>query len=503
MELRSDLNLQKGFIMFQKIGTVLKLEGIMLLILGASMSAPLLIAFIDGETSAARAFAIVIFLCVFTGFILRRFFNSFRYKFKGRDGFFIVAVSWFTASVVGASPFMISGEIPGFFDAFFESVSGFSTTGSSILTDVEVLPRSILFWRSFTHWLGGMGIIVFITALLPAFGINGQIVASAETTGPTKNKILAKFSDSSKGVYYVYIIMTGAETLLLMLGGLPIYDALIHTFGTVGTGGLSIYNASIGHYNNVYVEIVVAVFMFLAAINFNLFYMVKKRGVLQIFKDEETKFYTTVTISAGLLIAVYNFISDSFSQFGEKLLNSFFQVISILTTTGYATDDYDVWPTFSKMVLFTLFFIGGCSSSTAGGIKGVRVLIGLKIIRRSISLKIHPSRITPITLNESELSSGTAIKISNFIFTYLFVFFAGTVLLSLNGFDLMTNVSAAASCLGNIGPGFNLVGPTMNFSMFSWFSKFVCSILMIIGRLELYTVLVLFSKYYWNPNRTR
>ena len=282
-----------------------------------------------------------------------------------------------------------------------------------------------------------------------------------------------------------------------------IYDALIHTFGTVGTGGLSIYNASIGHYNNVYVEIVVAVFMFLAAINFNLFYMVKKRGVLQIFKDEETKFYTTVTISAGLLIAVYNFISDSFSQFGEKLLNSFFQVISILTTTGYATDDYDVWPTFSKMVLFTLFFIGGCSSSTAGGIKGVRVLIGLKIIRRSISLKIHPSRITPITLNESELSSGTAIKISNFIFTYLFVFFAGTVLLSLNGFDLMTNVSAAASCLGNIGPGFNLVGPTMNFSMFSWFSKFVCSILMIIGRLELYTVLVLFSKYYWNPNRTR
>ena len=177
-------------------------------------------------------------------------------------------------------------------------------------------------------------------------------------------------------------------------------QALIHTFGTVGTGGLSIYNASIGHYNNVYVEIVVAVFMFLAAINFNLFYMVKKRGVLQIFKDEETKFYTTVTISAGLLIAVYNFISDSFSQFGEKLLNSFFQVISILTTTGYATDDYDVWPTFSKMVLFTLFFIGGCSSSTAGGIKGVRVLIGLKIIRRSISLKIHPSRITPITLNE-------------------------------------------------------------------------------------------------------
>lgn len=489
--------------MFQKIGTVLRLEGIMLLVLGGSMAAPLLIAFINDETAAAGSFTIVMFLCLVGGLVIRNFCSSFRYKFKGRDGFFIVAVSWFAASLVGAAPFMISGEIPGFFDAFFESSSGFSTTGASILTDVEVLPRSILFWRSFTHWLGGMGIIVFITALIPAFGINGQIVANAETTGPTKSKILAKFSDSSKGVYYVYIIMTAAETVLLMLGGLPLYDALVHTFGTVGTGGMSIYNDSIGHYGSAYVEIVVAVFMFLAAINFNLFYMVKKRGVLQIFKDEETKFYTTVTVSASLLIAAYNFICDNFSQLGQKLLDSFFQVISILTTTGYATDDYDVWPTFSKMILFALFFMGGCSSSTAGGVKSVRVLVGLKIIRRSISLKIHPNRITPITINDSELSSGTAIKISNFIFTYLFVFFAGTLLLSLNGFDLMTNVSAAASCLGNIGPGFNLVGPTMNYAVFSWFSKFVCSMLMIIGRLELYTVLVLFSKYYWNPNRTR
>lgn len=489
--------------MFQKIGTVLRLEGVMLLVLGGSMAAPLLIAFINDETAAAGSFTIVMFLCLVGGLVIRNFCSSFRYKFKGRDGFFIVVVSWFVASLVGAAPFMISGEIPGFFDAFFESSSGFSTTGASILTDVEVLPRSILFWRSFTHWLGGMGIIVFITALIPAFGINGQIVANAETTGPTKSKILAKFSDSSKEVYYVYIIMTAAETVLLMLGGLPLYDALVHTFGTVGTGGMSIYNDSIGHYGSAYVEIVVAVFMFLAAINFNLFYMVKKRGVLQIFKDEETKFYTTVTVSASLLIAAYNFICDNFSQLGQKLLDSFFQVISILTTTGYATDDYDVWPTFSKMILFALFFMGGCSSSTAGGVKSVRVLVGLKIIRRSISLKIHPNRITPITLNDSELSSGTAIKISNFIFTYLFVFFAGTLLLSLNGFDLMTNVSAAASCLGNIGPGFNLVGPTMNYAVFSWFSKFVCSMLMIIGRLELYTVLVLFSKFYWNPNRTR
>lgn len=489
--------------MFQKIGTVLKIEGIMLLVLAASMTAPLIIALINKEAASIRAFIAVIAVCIIISFIIRRFFYSVHYKLKGRDGFFIVALSWFLASLIGAAPFIISGAVPGFFDAFFESASGFSTTGSSILKDVETLPRSILFWRSFTHWLGGMGIIVFITALIPAFGINGQIVANAETTGPTKSKISAKFSDNSKGVYLVYIIMTAAEVVLLLLGGLPLYDALVHTFGTVGTGGLSIYNASIAHYDNLYVEIVIAVFMFLAAINFNLFYLVKRRGVLQVFKDEETKFYTTVTLIAGFIITIYNFAFDNFSHLGEKLSNAFFQVISILTTTGYATDDYDAWPTFSRMIIFALFFIGGCSSSTGGGIKCVRVLIGLKIARRSISLKIHPNRITPLTLNGTELGSGTAIKISNFIFTYIFTIFAGTLLISIDGFDFMTNLSATASCLGNIGPGFNLVGPTMNYSIFSSFSKFVCSMLMIIGRLELYTVLVLFSKNYWNSNRAR
>ena len=489
--------------MFQKIGTVLKIEGIMFMVLAVSMTAPLIIALINKETAAIHAFIAVIAACVIISFIIRKFFYSVHYKLKGRDGFFIVALSWFLASIVGAAPFIISGAIPGFFDAFFESASGFSTTGASILTDVEVLPRSILFWRSFTHWLGGMGIIVFITALIPAFGINGQIVANAETTGPTKSKISAKFSDSSKGVYFVYIIMTVAEVILLMLGGLPIYDALVHTFGTVGTGGLSIYNSSIAHYDNLYVEIVIAIFMFLAAINFNLFYLIKRRGVLQVFKDEETKFYTTVTLAAGFLITIYNFAFDNFSHFGEKLSTAFFQVISILTTTGYATDNYDAWPTFSRMIIFSLFFIGGCSSSTGGGIKCVRVLIGLKIARRSISLKIHPNRITPLTLNGTELGSGTAIKISIFIFTYIFTIFAGTLLISLNGFDFITNLSATASCLGNIGPGFNLVGPAMNYSIFSPFSKFICSMLMIIGRLELYTVLVLFSKNYWNSNRAR
>lgn len=489
--------------MSQKIGTVFKVEGILLFVVATAMIPSLLIALFNKETSSAVAFAVVIVTCAAIGLIIRKIFNLSHYNLKSRDGFLIVSVSWFLASLAGAAPFMLSGSIPNFFDAFFESVSGFSTTGASILTDVEVLPKSILFWRSLTHWLGGMGIIVFITALLPTFGINGQIVANAETTGPTKSKLSPKFSDTSQGIYKVYITMTVAEMILLKLGGLSLYDAAVHTFGTVGTGGMSIYNSSIGHYGSVYVEVVVAVFMFLAAINFNLYYLARRQGFLQIFRDQETKFYVAATVGASALIAACNFITDNFSDLGEKILNAFFQVISILTTTGYATDDYDAWPTFSRMIIFTLFFIGGCSSSTGGGIKCIRIVVALKIIKRGISLKIHPNRIAPLTFNGKEIGNSTSIRISNFIFTYILLLFLGTMLISLNGFDFMTNLSTTASCLGNIGPGFNLVGPTMNYSLFSDFSKFICSMMMIIGRLELYTVLVLFSKYYHNSNRVK
>lgn len=489
--------------MRNKIGTIIKIEGILLAILAASMTAPLIIALTCNETDCVRAFLTVIISCAVISLLIHLTFGLSRYNLKTRDGFLIVALSWFSVSLVGAVPFYISGSMPDFIDAFFESCSGFSTTGSSILTDIEVMPRSILFWRSFTHWLGGMGIIVLMTALLPAFGINGQIVANAETTGPTKDKILAKFSDSAKALYSIYLIMTAAEVILLKIGGLSLYDALIHTFGTVGTGGLSSYNASIGHFNSLYVEIVVAVFMLLAAVNFNLYYIARRRGVMQLLRDEEFRFYMMTILTCGGVITIYNCIINRFSDVGETLVNAFFQVISIMTTTGYATDDYDLWPTFSKFVIFVLFFIGGCSSSTGGGVKCVRILVALKLIKRGISLKIHPNRIAPVTLNGKEVKSETSIRISNFIFTYVILLFAGMLLLSLNGFDFVTNLSASASCLGNIGPGFNLIGPSMNYAAFSGFSKLVCSFLMITGRLELYTVLMLFSKYYRHPNRIK
>lgn len=484
-----------------KIRTTLRIEGSLLLVMAISMVLPLFIAFFEKETDSIRAFIYVIAICTAAGLIPLIFFSPSQRKIQSRDGFLIVSLSWFLASAVGALPFVLSGSIASFTDAFFESCSGFTTTGSSILSDIEVLPRSILFWRSFTHWLGGMGIIVFITALMPVFGINGQLIANSETTGPTKSKILAKFSDMSRQLYKIYLIMTVAEIILLKLGGLTWFDSAVHTFGTVGTGGLSTYNDSIAHFNSIYVELIIAVFMLLASMNFSLYFTAYKRGVLHILKDEETRFYLIIIAAVTGAIAVYNWIFDGFSSIGQKLMDAFFQVSSIISTTGYMTDDFDLWPTFSKMLILMLFFIGGCSSSTGGGVKAVRVLVGLKMVRRGVSLKLHPSRVAPITLNDKELGSDVAIRVANFIFTYVGIMFLGTLLLSVNGYDFMTNFSAACSSLGNIGPGFNLVGPTMNYGFLSDFSKYVCSFLMIVGRLELFTVLALFSRHYWNPDK--
>lgn len=489
--------------MSNKAGTIAKIESAILLVLAAAMLPSLFIALFNNETKSLFAFLIIIAILGVIGIITRLRFRDSNYNFKNRDGFLIVALTWVLATFVGALPFWASESIPNFADAFFESCAGFSTTGSSILTDIEAMPRSILFWRSFTHWLGGMGIIVLVTALMPTFGLNGQIVANAETTGPVKDKITARFSDGSKNIYKIYIGMTIIEAILLKIAGLNLFDSLIHTFGTVGTGGLSSYNASIGHFDNIFVEIIIMVFMFLAAINFNLYYLARKRGVKEILHDEETRFYCMVVLVAGFAITIYNFIMNSFENFGEILINAYFQVISIITTTGYMTDDYDIWPTFSKFIIFALFFVGGCSSSTGGGIKCARVYGGLKLILRGIYSRIHPNIISPVTFNGKEMSNDTAIRIANFIFTYVIIIAFGTVMLSINGFDFITNFSAAASSLGNVGPGFNLVGPTMNYAIFSDFSKYVCSFLMITGRLELYTILVLFSRNYWNPNRLR
>ena len=486
-----------------KINSALRILGILSLVLAASMTIPFLLAVYYGESSLIKAFLLVIGICIFWGILIRITIKPSHKKLKTRDGFFVVSLSWFFCSLLGCLPFIFSGVLPNFFDAFFETSSGFTTTGSTILSNIEILPKSLLFWRSFTHWLGGMGIIVIVMALLPALGINGQIAAYAETPGPTKDKITAKFTDTAKILYGIYASLTLAQVVLLKIGGMSLYDAFIHAFGSMGTGGFSNYNDSVGHFQSPFIQIVIIIFMIIAGTNFNLFFLARKKGIGVIFHDEEVKFYLSTISIASLLIFIYNAFYYDFEDLGKTLLDSVFQTTSIITTTGFATTDFNLWPTFPKMVLLCLFFIGACSSSTAGGIKCIRILVCLKLLRRNVSLKIHPNRIAPVTVNNSELSTDVVIKITNFIFLYVAVIFSGTLLISINGFDFITTFSAVATCVGNIGPGFNLLGPMENFSILSNFSKFVCSILMIVGRLELFTVIILFSGCYWNSNKSK
>lgn len=481
---------------------IIRMIGILLLVLGLCLIPSLIVAFVFHEMLAFRCFVFTIIPCFAIGFILIKSFRPSLIKLKARDGFLIVSLCWLVASLIGAFPFWVSGAIPSYIDAFFETCSGFSTTGSSILTDIESLPKSMLFWRSFTHWLGGMGIIVFAMALLPSIGVGGQLIASAETPGPTLDKVAPRFSDTARRLYLVYLFFTLLETLLLLLGGMNLYDSLVHTFGTVGTGGFSSYGNSVAHFDSPYLQWVITIFMMLCGINFNLYFILARRGLKSMMRDSELKLYLLIILAVSALIAINLFATGVYRDIEEGIRTSAFQVVSIITTTGYATADYDIWPTFSKMLIFLLMLVGACSSSTGGGVKVIRVLISLKLIRRGVSLKLHPRRVVTVTLGGKEVPQEVSTNIANFVFFYIFVVFTGSFIISFNGFDLMTTISSVITCLGNIGPGFSQIGPVMNFSVFSGFSKLILSLLMIAGRLELFTFFMLFSPHYWNSNKS-
>lgn len=417
-----------------------------------------------------------------------------------RQGFFIATLIWLMACIIGALPYCFSGTLNNFIDAFFEAASGFTTTGATTIQDLSKVPSYVLFWRSLTHWLGGMGIVVLFAAIFPSWGIRGQIAAYAETPGPSKGKFTAKFSDTAKDLYKLYIALTLCLFIVLKLLDMSWLDSICIAFSTLATGGFANYNNSAEDFSLI-VKVVLIIFMYVAGINFNLLYSIRKRGIKRVAKDQELRFYTFVMTAGALLI----FIANSFFLKGRgivfNLVDAFFHVVSINTTTGFTMSNYDIWPTFSRMILFCFFFIGACASSTGGGIKVSRILICAKLLKRSFSMKIHPNRISRITMDGLELSTDVTIRASGFIFTYIAAVIIGTLLISLNGLGFITSFSCAASCIANIGPGFGLIGPAFNFSILSHFSKLICAFLMIIGRLELYTVLVLFSKHYWNSNR--
>ena len=477
-----------------------RIVGLILAVIGGSMLPSFVVSLIYDNSSVYIPFLITMLSSVAAGvFLLKIFQHDFR-TLRVKDGFLVVTLCWFFSAAVGAVPFVVTGSIPNPIDAFFESCSGFSTTGASILTDVEVLPKGILFWRSFTHWIGGMGILVFAIALMPSLGISGQNIAVTEAPGPIMDKTSAQMSKTAKTLYIMYLIFTVLEVILLLFGGMSLFDALVHTFGSVGTGGFSSYNDSIAHFNSTYIEVVIMVFMVLCGVNFNLYYLAFKDGISQMFKDSEFRFYLLIFGVSALMIATVLFVTGKNDSIGGAAVDAAFQTASILTTTGYMSSDYEVWPFICQMILFFLMIVGGCSSSTSGGLKAIRILIISKLIRRGISLRLHPNVIETVKLDGKTLQGDTVSSIANHFFLYILMVFAGTFLISFENESLITSLSSVVTCLGNVGPGFGSIGPTENFAHLTLFSKGILSVYMLAGRLELYPLFILLTPRFWNQD---
>ena len=482
------------------LSSFLRIIGLILVVIGGSMLPSFIVSLIYDDSSVYIPFLITLAASCSVGVFLLKTFEKNLKTLKVKDGFLIVTTCWLLSAILGAIPFMATGSITNPADAFFESCSGFSTTGASILSDVEVLPRGILFWRSFTHWIGGMGILIFAIALMPSLGISGQNIAVSESPGPYLDKTSPQMSTTAKSLYLIYLLFTVTETIMLCLGGMSLYDSLIHTFGSVGTGGLSSYNDSVGHFDSAYIKIVITAFMVLCGVNFNLYYKLAKNNLKSLLTDSEFKLYILIFTVSSSFIFINLLASGTYDSVKDSALDSTFQVASIMTTTGYATADYELWPIACQMILLCLLFVGGSSGSTSGGLKVIRIMIILKLIRRGVSQRLHPNVIESIRLNGKAVPSDTVTAIANHTFLYIAMIFVGAFIVSFENADLITCFTSVITCLGNIGPGFGAVGPTENFGALSSLSKLLLSIYMIAGRLELYTLFILLTPRFWNQN---
>lgn len=482
------------------ISSMCRITGIVLMVISLSMLPSIFVSIIFDGADIYMPFIYTMIITLAMGIALTKFFIHDSFRLKVRDGFLIVTLCWIISCFVGGIPFIVTGAIPNMANAFFESCSGFSTTGSSILADIEALPKGLMFWRSFTHWIGGLGILVITIALIPSLGIGGQNIAVSETPGPALDKITPKMSDTAKTLLTIYILFTVLETVLLMAGGMDLFDALIHTFGTVGTGGFSNYNTSIAHFDSTYIRIIITAFMFLCGVNFNLFYFSVKRGPKVFREDSEFKLYLGFFSGITIFLFAVLLLSRTYTSFSEAAVDSAFQTASILTTTGFASADYETWPMVCQIAILLLMFMGGCSSSTSGGIKIVRIYVVLQLIRRGVATKLHPNVVENIKLNGKTMPSDTVSAIANHMFLYIAMVFVGAFIISFENADLMTCFSSVITCLGNIGPGFGSIGPVENFGGLTDLSKYLLSFYMIAGRLELYTLFILLTPKFWNPD---
>ena len=439
------------------------------------------------------AFLISMILCLIAGIPLtaRKPKNK---VFYTKDGCVAVALSWLALCIFGSVPFVLSGSIPHPIDAFFETVSGFTTTGSSILTDVEVLPHCILMWRSFTHWIGGMGVLVFLLSLLPLAGGYHMNLMKAESPGPSVSKLVPKVQQTAKILYSIYIGMTLLQIVLLLIGNIPLFDTLCIAFGTAGTGGFGIRNDSMGGYST-YCQIVTTIFMILFGVNFSAYYLILTKKIRQALKFEEVRYYFGI-IAAAILVIGLNTM-HLFQNLGVSIQQAAFQVGSIITTTGFSSADFNQWPALSKTILVLLMFVGACAGSTGGGIKVSRILILCKAARKEFQLYLHPNAVKKIKMDQKTITHDILRSTNIYLTLYLLIFAVSILLVSLDNFDMTTNFTAVTATLNNIGPGLEIVGPMGNFSSFSYFSKCILIFDMLAGRLEIFPLLLLFFKGTW------
>lgn len=483
------------------VKSISRTVGLILLITGIFQLFPLLIAVIDHEPRNVLAYIESLCLILLVGSALLLFSRGGNRMFSAQEGFAATGLSWIFMSAFGALPFFLSGQIPSYVDAFFEMVSGFTTTGASILTDVEALSRCNLFWRSFSHWLGGMGVLVFLLAVVPGARKNGGTgiyLMRAESPGPSVDKLTPHLRQTAMILYGIYILLTALCIVCLLLGGMPVFDSFCIAFGTAGTGGFAIKNSSMGGYSY-FLQIVVTVFMFLFGVNFSLYYMLLLRKFKAVFKNEELRLYFGIAASSIVLIAIN--ISRMYNTVYESVHHAAFQVVSIMTTTGYGTVDFEQWPAFSKAILLSLMFIGASAGSTGGGLKVSRVLLLMKSIRRTIRKALHPRRVQPVYMDGRAVSEEVCDNVNAYLAIYCVILVLSFAIISVDGFSIGTNFSAVASCFNNIGPGFELVGATQNFSIYSDLSKIILSLDMLLGRLEIFPLLLLLSPDTWSRRR--
>ncbi|MEO9476285.1 MAG: TrkH family potassium uptake protein [Cyclobacteriaceae bacterium] len=484
--------------MFFNYRVIINILGILLIMNGAFMylCIPFSLHYFEGDLLAIFGAGSITLI---SGLILFLTTKKNQIKeLKKRDGYLVVSLGWLVMSFFGTLPYLFSGAIPDFSNAFFETISGFSTTGATILTDIEGVHKGILFWRSLTQWIGGMGIIVLTVAILPILGIGGMQLFVAEAPGVSPDKLQPRIKETAKRLWLIYLGLTFAETVMLWLGGMTFYDAINHGLTTMATGGFSTKNASIAFYDSPFIQYVIIMFMFLAGTNFTMTYFGLHGQFDKVLKNDEFKFYLGFCIVLTLIVATGVYLLDGGIE--ESFRNAAFQVVSIITTTGYITADYTMWGSFITLLVFIMMFLGASAGSTAGGVKIVRHIILIKNSLLELKRQLHPNAVIPVRFNGNAVSRDITFNILAFIMIYILIFAGASVVMGMLGEDFMTAIGSVATCLGNIGPGLGSVGPVDNFAQISTPGKWLLSFLMLLGRLELFTVLILFTPYFWKTN---